>query len=238
MRISDWSSDVCSSDLTARLPLTEKTGPVWHGYLPGLAPGALYGLRAHGPYAPERGHRFNPHKLLLDPYARALTGRVTAADATLGYDTAAPEGDLSFSTADSSAALPKCVVTAPAEPVPEAERPNTPWAETVVSEAHPKGLTQLWPGLPEALRGTYEALAADPVLEHLRALGVTAVELLPLQALVDERWLAEKGLVNYWGYNTIGFFTPEPRYRSEEHTSELPSLMRISYAVFCLKKKK
>src|SRR3546814_15018840 len=93
MRISDWSSDVCSSDLTARLPLTEKTGPVWHGYLPGLAPGALYGLRAHGPYAPERGHRFNPHKLLLDPYARALTGRVTAADATLGYDAAAPEGD-------------------------------------------------------------------------------------------------------------------------------------------------
>src|SRR5690606_33999594 len=115
---------------------------------PGLAPGALYGLRAHGPYAPERGHRFNPSKLLLDPYARALTGRVTPADATLGYDAAAPEDDLSFSTTDSAAVLPKCVVTAPAEPVPAEERPNTPWADTVLYEAHPKGLTQLWPGLP------------------------------------------------------------------------------------------
>src|SRR3546814_15248742 len=132
MRISDWSSDVCSSDLTARLPLTEKTGPVWHGYLPGLAPGALYGLRAHGPYAPERGHRFNPHKLLLDPYARALSGRVTAADATLGYDAAAPESDLSFSTADSAAVLPKCVVTAPAEPVrSERRRVGKEWVRTV-----------------------------------------------------------------------------------------------------------
>ena len=197
---------------TARLPLPEKTGPVWHGYLPGLAPGALYGLRAQGPYAPERGHRFNPHKLLLDPYARALTGRVSAGDATLGYDPAAPEGDLSFSTADSAAAMPKCVVTAPPPPVPAAERPNTPWAETVLYEAHPKGLTQLWPDLPEALRGSYEALTAPPVLEHLISLGVTAVELLPVQAMVDDRWLVEKGLTNYWGYNTIGFFTPEPRY--------------------------
>jgi glycogen operon protein len=197
---------------TARLALPEKTGPVWHGYLPGLAPGALYGLRAHGPYAPERGHRFNPHKLLLDPYARALTGRVVAADATLGYDPDAPEGDLSFSTTDSADVLPKCVVTAPAEPVPAAERPNTPWADTVLYEAHPRGLTQLWPGLPKELRGTFEALAAEPVLEHLTSLGVTAVELLPVHALVDERRLTDKGLVNYWGYNTIGYFMPEPRY--------------------------
>ena len=197
---------------TARLPLPEKTGPVWHGYLPGLAPGALYGLRAQGPYAPERGHRFNPHKLLLDPYARALTGHVSAGDATLGYDPAAPAGDLSFSTADSAAAMPKCVVTAPCPPVPAAERPNTPWAETILYEAHPKGLTQLWPDLPEALRGSYEALTAQPVLEHLTSLGVTAVELLPVHAMVDDRWLVEKGLTNYWGYNSIGFFTPEPRY--------------------------
>ncbi|MGF1627831.1 MAG: glycogen debranching protein GlgX [Kiloniellaceae bacterium] len=197
---------------TARLPLSEKTGPIWHGYLPGFAPGALYGLRAHGPFAPERGHRFNPHKLLLDPYARALTGRVTAGDATLGYDPAAPEGDLSFSTTDSAQAMPKCVVTAPYPPVPATERPNTPWAETVLYEAHPKGLTQLWPDLPEGLRGSYEALTAAPVLEHLVSLGITAVELLPVQALVDDRWLVEKGLTNYWGYNTIGFFTPEPRY--------------------------
>ncbi|MGD1878728.1 MAG: glycogen debranching protein GlgX [Kiloniellaceae bacterium] len=197
---------------TARMPLPEKTGPVWHGYLPGLAPGALYGLRAHGPYAPERGHRFNPHKLLLDPYARALTGRVTVSDATLGYDPAAPEADLSLSTADSAAAMPKCIVTAPLPPVPAGERPNVPWDETILYEAHPKGLTQLWPGLPDDLRGSYDALAAEPVLEHLKSLGVTAVELLPVQALVDDRFLVEKDLVNYWGYNTIGFFTPEPRY--------------------------
>ncbi|MGE5766807.1 MAG: glycogen debranching protein GlgX [Bacteroidota bacterium] len=197
---------------TARLPLPEKTGPVWHGYLPGLAPGALYGLRAQGPYAPERGHRFNPHKLLLDPYARALTGRVTAVDATLGYDPASPDADLSFSTVDSAAAMPKCIVTAPSEPVPAAERPRRPWDETVIYEAHVKGLTRQWPGLADELRGSVEALAAEPVLEHLTALGITAVELLPVQALVDERRLTEQGLVNYWGYNTIGFFTPEPRY--------------------------
>ncbi|WP_193367804.1 glycogen debranching protein GlgX [Pelagibius marinus] len=197
---------------TERLLLPEKTGPVWHGYLPGMSPGTLYGLRAHGPYAPERGHRFNPNKLLLDPYARALSGRVSAGDATLGYDPEAAEADLSLSTADSAAAMAKCVVTAPAAPVPPEERPNTPWAETIIYEAHPKGLTQLWPGLPEELRGSYDALASAAVIEHLTALGVTAVELLPVHALVDDRWLVEKGLGNYWGYNSIGFFTPEPRY--------------------------
>ncbi len=197
---------------TERLPLPEKTGPVWHGYLPGLAPGALYGLRAHGPYAPESGHRFNPNKLLLDPYARALSGRVTAGDTTLGYDSEAVEADLSFSTRDSAPAMPKCVVTAPAPPVPAEERPNTPWSDTIVYEAHPKGLTQLWPELPAELRGSYDALTAAPVIEHLTSLGVTAVELLPVHALVDDRWLIEKGLSNYWGYNSIGFFTPEPRY--------------------------
>src|SRR3546814_11089283 len=115
MRISDWSSDVCSSDLTARLPLTEKTGPVWHGYLPGLAPGALYGLRAHGPYAPDRGHRFNPHKLLLDPYARALNGRVTAAHPTLGYAPAPPERHPPLSHPPNAQAPPKWVRTAPTD---------------------------------------------------------------------------------------------------------------------------
>jgi len=197
---------------TARLPLPEKTGPIWHGYLPGLAPGALYGLRAHGPFAPDHGHRFNPHKLLLDPYAKALSGRVTAADATLGYDPAAAERDLSFSTIDSAPAMAKCVVTAPGDAVPAGERPNIPWADTVIYEAHPKGLTRLWPDLPAELRGSYDALAAEPVLAHLTSLGITAVELLPVHALVDDRWLVDKGLSNYWGYNTIGFFTPEPRY--------------------------
>ena len=197
---------------TERLALPERSGSVWHGYLPGLAPGALYGLRAHGPHAPERGHRFNPNKLLLDPYARALHGRFAAGDACLGYDPASPEGDLSFSRVDSAPAMPKCVVTAPAPPVPAGERPDTPWSETVIYEAHPRGLTRLWPKLPEALRGTYEALAAEPVLEHLTSLGVTALELLPVHAFADDRRLLEMGLVNYWGYDSIGFFAPEPRY--------------------------
>jgi len=197
---------------TERLVLPERSGAVWHAYLPSLAPGALYGLRAHGPYAPERGHRFNANKLLLDPYARALHGRFAAADACLGYDPASPEGDLSFSRVDSASAMPKCVVTDPAPPVPGGERPDTPWAETVIYEAHPKGLTRLWAELPVELRGTYEALAAEPVLEHLVSLGITTLELLPVHAFADDRWLLEKGLVNYWGYNSIGFFALEPRY--------------------------
>ena len=197
---------------TERLVLPERSGAVRHGYLPGLAPGALYGLRAHGPYAPEQGHRFNPNKLLLDPYARALQGRFVPDDACLGYDPASPKADLSFSGVDSAPVMPKCVVAAPAPPVPATERPDTPWTETVIYEAHPKGLTRLWATLPEGLRGTFEALAAEPVLEHLRSLGVTALELLPVHAIVDDRWLLEKGLVNYWGYNSIGFFALEPRY--------------------------
>ena len=197
---------------TERLALPERSGPVRHGYLPDLAPGALYGLRAHGPHAPERGHRFNPNKLLLDPYARALHGRFAPGDACLGYDPASPERDLSFSRVDSAPAMPKCVVTAPAPPVPAGERPDTPWAETVIYEAHPKGLTRLWAKLPEELHGTYEALAAEPVLEHLTSLGVTALELLPVHTFVDDRRLLDMGLVNYWGYNSIGFFALEPRY--------------------------
>jgi len=197
---------------TARLPLPEKTGPVWHGYLPGLSPGTLYGLRAHGRYAPELGHRFNPNKLLLDPYARAMHGRFTANDATLGYDPGSAEMDLSFSEMDSAPSMPKCVVTAPSPPVPATERPNIDWADSIIYEAHPKGLTRLFTDLPEMLRGSYDALASDAVLGHLKALGITAVELMPVHAFVDDRWLVEKGMVNYWGYNTIGFFAAEPRY--------------------------
>ena len=197
---------------TERLILPERSGPVRHGHVSGLAPGARYGLRVHGPYAPEHGHRFNPHKLLLDPYARALHGRFAVGDACLGYDPASPDRDLSFSSVDSAPAMPKCVVSAPFLPVPDDERPDTPWAETVIYEAHPKGLTRLWAALPEELRGTYEALAAEPVLEHLVSLGVTALELLPVHAFADDRWLLQKGLVNYWGYNSIGFFALEPRY--------------------------
>jgi isoamylase len=195
-----------------RITLPERTGPVWHGHVGGLGPGALYGFRVHGPYAPERGHRFNHHKLLLDPYARALSGGFGDRSLLLGYDPASPQGDASFSLADSAPAMPKCVVTAPFPPVDPAERPRTPWQETVIYEAHVKGLTRLWPGLPEEVRGTYDGLASPPVVEHLRELGVTAIELLPVQAFIDDAALLDRGLVNYWGYNTIGFFTPEPRY--------------------------
>ncbi len=197
---------------TARIALPERTGAVWHGHIGGLRPGALYGLRAHGPYEPSRGHRFNPHKLLLDPYARALAGRFGPNGQLLGYDPASPEQDASFDSADNAHAVPKCVVAGAFAPVDPAERPRTPWHDTIIYEAHPKGLTKLWPGLPDAIRGTYEALASAPVLEHLAGLGVTAIELLPVHALIDDAALVERGLVNYWGYNSIGFFTPEPRY--------------------------
>ena len=195
-----------------RLALQERTGAIWHGHIGGIGPGTLYGLRAHGPYAPERGHRFNPHKLLLDPFAKALFGTFGARAPLFGYDPDAAEQDLSFDSTDSAACMPKCVVAAPFTPVDPAERPQTPWHETVIYEAHPKGLTRLWPDLPDTMRGTYDAIASEPVLEHLASLGVTAIELLPVQALVDDAWLVDRSLVNYWGYNTIGFFTPEPRY--------------------------
>ncbi|MFQ5624229.1 MAG: glycogen debranching protein GlgX [Paracoccaceae bacterium] len=196
---------------TARIALPEKTGPVWHGYAPGLRPGALYGFRAHGAYAPGRGHRFNPNKLLLDPYARQLSGAWRHGPALLGYDPASPDADLSFSTTDSAPHAAKSVVGHPA-PRPSDDRPHTPWEETLIYEAHPKGLTMQHPAIPSAIRGTYEALASDPILDHLHGLGVTAIELLPVHAFLDEAFLQNLGLTNYWGYNTIGFFTPEPRY--------------------------
>ena len=213
-----------------RIALPERSGPVWHGHVAGLAPGALYGLRAHGPYAPQRGHRFNPHKLLIDPYARALAGRFGPQGLLLGYDPKAPERDASFDPADSAGAMPRCVVTGPFEPVNPAERPHTPWHDTILYEAHPKGLTRLWPGLPDEIRGTYEALASEPVLAHLQALGVTAVELLPVHALIDDAWLVDRGLVNYWGYSSIGFFTPEPRYFGPQGPAGFRDMVRRLHA--------
>jgi len=195
----------------ARLPLPERTGAVWHGHVKGLKAGALYGLRADGVWAPERGHRFNPAKLLLDPYARAHMGAFDPLSPLLfGHDPV--RGDGFASPADSAPAMPKCVLTAAPPPVPPKERPRTPWARTVLYEAHPSGLTMRHPGVPEALRGTYEALGCPAILDHLRGLGVTAIELMPVQMLMDDARLLRMGLRNYWGYNTIGFFAPEPRY--------------------------
>ncbi|WP_299962482.1 glycogen debranching protein GlgX [uncultured Roseobacter sp.] len=197
---------------TARLRLPERTGDVWHGYVPGLATGTLYGYRAHGTYAPERGHRFNANKLLLDPYTRELRGRWINDTATLGYDLTSSAQDLSFDSRDSAAYVPKSVVSDPALFENASPPLRRGWDSALIYEAHVKGLTQQHPDVPEAQRGTYEGLASDAIIEHLQRLGVTAIELLPVHAFLNDGFLLNKGLSNYWGYNTIGFFVPEPRY--------------------------
>jgi glycogen operon protein len=206
---------------TARIALPEYTDEIFHGYVKGINPGQLYGLRVHGPYAPKDGHRFNPNKLLLDPYARQLHGQLVWDDALFGYTVGAKDEDLSFDTRDSAPFMRKCVVVdlgshwKPAYPWSDERRPRIPWADTIIYEAHVKGLTALHPDVPEELRGTFAGLAQPSVIEHLVKLGVTAIELMPVQGFVDDRYLVERGLKNYWGYNTVAFFAPAPRYVSE-----------------------
>ena len=196
----------------ARIPLPEKTHQVWHGYLPEVRPGDLYGYRVHGPYAPEAGHRFNPHKLLLDPYARAHAGELKWHDALFGYRVGNRREDLSFDRRDSARLMPKCVVTSPSGSWGADVRPRVPWARTVIYEAHVGGLTAGADHLDEPIRGTFEGLADPGTIAYLKSLGVTAIELLPIHAFHDDRHLLEKGLVNWWGYNTLGFFAPASRY--------------------------
>ncbi len=199
---------------TERIALRERTDQIWHAYLPDVRPGQLYGYRVHGPWAPEEGHRCNPAKLLLDPYARAISGTIRWSDALSGYSMAQPmdQRDLLADDADSAAGLPKCVVIEPAFSWGGDKPPRTPWNRTVIYECHVKGMTMLHPEVPESLRGTYLGLATDPMLDHFLSLGVTAVELLPIHHFVTERRLHELGLVNYWGYQSIGFFAPDVRY--------------------------
>ena len=198
----------------ARIRLRERTDQIWHAYLPDVRPGQLYGFLMHGPYAPERGHRFNPAKLLLDPYARAISGTIRWSDALSGYSMEPPmeERDLVPDGTNSAGGLPKCVVVESAFSWGDDKPPRTPWNRTVIYEAHVKGMTMLHPDVPESIRGTYLGLATDPVVDHLLSLGVTAIELLPVHHFVTERRLAEMGLFNYWGYATIGFFAPDVRY--------------------------
>lgn len=198
----------------ARIPLPEYTDEIWHGYLPQIRPGQLYGYRVHGPYDPANGHRFNPNKLLLDPYALELFGNVRWHDSTFGYKIGHNREDLSFDRRDSASVMPKCMVVDPAVTWGSDIRPNTPWAETIIYEAHVKGMTALHAGVQDNLRGSFGGLADPNVIAHLVKLGVTAIELLPTQAFFDDRHLTEKGLTNYWGYNTIGFFAPAMRYIS------------------------
>jgi glycogen operon protein len=213
-----------------RLALPECTDGVWHGYLPGLSPGQLYGYRAHGPYQPEQGHRYNANKLLLDPYARRLAGALRWSDALYGYRMGSPRADLSFDRRDSAAFVPKGVVTSEQFDWGEDHAPRTPWAQTVIYEAHLRGLTMRLDGIPAAQRGRAAALGHERTIAYLKALGISAIELLPIHSLVDDRQLVERGLVNYWGYNTLGYFAPEPRYLSAGEPDELKRAIRALHA--------
>jgi isoamylase len=198
----------------ARIPIRERTHQVWHIYLPEVRPGQLYGYRVHGPYEPSKGHRFNPAKLVLDPYAKSIAGTIKWSDALFGYTIGHPAADLAPDDRDSAEGLPKCVVVDPAFSWGDDAPPRTPWHRTLIYELHVKGFTARHPQVPERLRGTYAGLACPPVLDYLRSLGVTAVELMPVHQFVADKHLVDKGLTNYWGYNSIGFFAPDARYSS------------------------
>ncbi len=200
-----------------RIALPEVTDDVWHAYIPEIVPGQVYGYRAYGPYDPERGHRFNHHKLLIDPYARRLTGSFVWTDAHYAFRTRSARADLSFDKRDNSRSAYKCVVVDDAFTWGDDRAPRVPWTKTIIYEAHVRGLTMLRKDVPPAWRGTFRGLASPQIIEHLHRIGVTAIELLPVHAHIDESTLSEKGLRNYWGYSTIGFFAPEPRYGSADY---------------------
>ncbi|MGE0652212.1 MAG: glycogen debranching enzyme GlgX, partial [Alphaproteobacteria bacterium] len=191
--------------------LTERTGDVWHVDLPGIRPGQLYGYRVYGPHAPEQGLRFNHHKLLIDPHARALKGKLIYHEALLGYRPGDARKDMSFSMLDNAAYVPKCVVMAAAPP-PTSARPNIPLAESVIYELHFRGFTRRFPGIPTSIRGTAAALAAPAIRAYFTDLGITAVEVMPVQAFASEWPVAKRGLVNYWGYSPLAFFAPHGEY--------------------------
>src|SRR6478672_1588846 len=196
-----------------RIELPERSEDVWHGYLNDVSPGQLYGYRVHGPYEPEHGHRFNANKLLLDPYARRLAGRMVWSDAHFAYRTGSAREDLSFDRRDNARGIPKAVVVDETFNWGRREiRPQIPWEDTIIYEAHVKGLTQKRGDVPHNLRGTYGGLSSPAMIDHLKRLGVTTIELLPIHGFVDDRMLVERKLANYWGYNTLSFFAPEPRY--------------------------
>jgi isoamylase len=199
-----------------RVELPERTEDVWHGYLNDVSPGQLYGYRVHGPYEPERGHRFNPNKLLIDPYARRLAGRLVWSDAHFGFRIGSSREDLSFDRRDNARGMPKSVVVDETFNWGRHEtRPNIPWEDTIIYEAHVKGVTQQREDVSPHLRGTYGGLSSPAMIEHLKRIGVTTIELLPIHGFVDDRNLIEKKLANYWGYNTISFFAPEARYAQD-----------------------
>lgn len=222
--------ELCLFDLEGRnelerVELPEYTDEVWHGYLPDARPGTTYGYRVYGPYEPKEGHRFNPNKLLLDPYARQLVGDLIWNPALFGYTIGSPDADLSFDKRDSARFMPKCRVVESAFTWGRVRRPQTPWERTIVYESHLRGFTMQHPAVPRELRGTFSGLMQHEVIEYIKNLGVTAVELLPIHAFVDDSYLIEKGLRNYWGYNTIGYFAPQPRYLATPFVNEVKEMV-------------
>jgi len=217
-----------------RIPLPSRTGHVWHGYVPGVGPGQRYGFRVDGPYDPNAGHRFNPHKLVLDPYARAVDGTVDWQGPVWGYRRDWELNDLEMDEADDAAFVPKGVVIDPRFEWEDDQRPEIPWSRTIIYEAHVKGMTARHPEVPPELRGTYAGLAHPAIIEHLRQLGVTTIELMPVHAFVDDDFLVERGLRNYWGYSPLAYFAPEGRYASRgtggEQVAEFKAMVKALHA--------
>ncbi|WP_419757657.1 glycogen debranching protein GlgX [Acidisoma sp.] len=202
-----------------RIPLPEYTNEVFHGFIPDLRPGTFYAYRVHGPYEPEAGHRFNPHKLVLDPYGKAVVGELTWDPALFGYTIGHPDADLSYDTRDSAPFMPRCRVIDPAFTWGRDQPPAIPWERTVLYEAHVRGLTKLHPEVAPESRGTFRGLASPPMIRHFKRLGVTTIEILPIHRFVDDSYLVEQGLTNYWGYNTLCFFAPARRYAQTPETA-------------------
>ena len=216
------SSFACSTPPTrrasaTRIALPEQTDMVWHGFLPDARPNQLYGYRVHGPYEPAAGHRFNPNKVVMDPYAKSVARTIRWADEMFGYAVGDPDEDLSFDDRDNAAFAPLAAVVDPAFTWGDDRPPRTPWHNTVIYEMHVRGLLEAASRRSRALRGTYEALTTEPAIEHLKQLGVTAVELMPVHHHARDRHLEEQGLTNYWGYNSFGYFAPERRFAASQH---------------------
>ena len=227
--------DLCLFDASGRrevqrISLGEQTDQIWHCYLPEARPGLVYGYRVYGPYRPLEGHRFNPHKLLLDPYAKSIVGAVRWSDALFGYTVGHKRADLSLDRRDSAGGMPKCKVIDPAFTWGDDRRPVVPWHDMVIYELHVRGFTMQHPDVPPPLRGTYAGLATAPVIDYLQRLGITTVELMPVHAYVDDRNLVQAGLRNYWGYNTIGYFAPDSRYSASGKVSEFKTMIKALHS--------
>lgn len=207
-----------------RLSLPAVSNQIWHGFLPDAGPGLVYGYRVYGPWEPHTGHRFNPNKLVLDPYARCLKGSFTWSDSVFGFDPGHPDTDLIMDTRDNKGDMPKCVVMADSSR-PARSRNRVAKADTVVYETHVKGFTRLFPGIPEQVCGTFAGLAESKVLDYIKSLGVTSIELMPVQSFISEQFLEEKRLSNYWGYNTMAFFAPHAAYLSGEDIYEFRDMV-------------